>query len=70
MRCKACDSILNQEELRREDPDWDYCTICRTKSMEEFTEEDRQYVHGELTDVKLDGTCINIDLSYLDLYED
>lgn len=70
MRCRACNIILSNDELRRSDNDWDYCTCCRFKSNEEFDILDKQYAHGTLTDVQTDGTPINVDVSYMEVFDD
>jgi len=70
MRCRACNIILSNDELRRSAEDWDYCTHCRFKSNEEFDIIDRQYVHGETSDVQTDGTPLSVDSSYMEVFDD
>ncbi len=59
MRCKACNGQLSSEDLKRKTPDWDICSECRYQSTREFCASDKDYHHGQLTGITLDGTCLS-----------
>lgn len=71
MRCKACDAMLTNDELKCHDEhDADYCTECKIKSEEEFDITDMEFIHGSLTGVQTDGSSLIVDTAYLDYQDD
>ena len=66
IRCKACNGQLSSEDLKRKAFDWDFCSECRFQSSRQFCASDRDYEHGQLTSITLDGRTLTIDLSWLD----
>lgn len=74
IRCKACNTILEGADLRRRALDRDYCSDCRYHSNQKFTIHDKEYVHGCLTGILLDGTTLHVEeVDYtddLEIFED
>ena len=61
MRCRACNIILDEADLKRKADDWDYCSECRYQSNKKFNATDKQYHHGDITGVPLDGSTLTLE---------
>jgi len=61
MRCRACDMKLDEADLMRKAPDWDYCSVCRSASRKEYNADEKTYDHSDITGIPLDGTTISIE---------
>lgn len=66
IRCKACNVRLSSEDLKRKGKDWDYCSECRFQSTREFCASDKDYDHGHLSNITLDGKNLQIEEGWLD----
>jgi hypothetical protein len=61
MRCKACDIILSNDDLKRKAEDWEYCSECRFQSTRLFSINDFEYAHGSICSVQMDGSTLLIE---------
>ncbi len=66
MRCKACNVPLSSQELKRKEPDEGFCSRCISESNKEFKVTDREYHHGNVSGVLLDGSTLYVDVGVLD----
>lgn len=65
IRCKACNCVLSAEEIRRKAQDWDMCSECRYQSSRKFCASDKEYHHGQLTSISLDGSPLTVEVGHL-----
>lgn len=61
MRCRACNIKLDEADLMRRAPDWDYCSTCRTASKKEYNADEKTYDHADITGVPLDGSTLSLE---------
>ncbi len=52
--------------MRRKACDWDFCSECRYQSSKDYSASDKEYDHGNLTNIMLDGTTLCVDSDQLD----